>query len=1339
MADLGGMGPTAVAVDRTLTPEILYIADEQNGRILKFNASTGARLAVLGSTGFGDGQFNRPYGIAIEPATRDLYVAERGNGRVQRITNTGAYVMKWGEYSATPNSAQGFFNEPIGVAAAADGHVYVVDKANNRVQKFRVTSSGGTWQVQNVAMFGTTGAALGQLDRPYGIALESTGNAFWVADAGNHRIQRFSSAGVPLRAVGTLGSGGGQFILPTAIALDGAGNLYVTETNTDPQNTALADINQQRVQRFTPAGDYDNFFWGGTYGTAPGQFRLPFGIAIGPLGYAFVADYYNLRVQIFDLGTPPPQAGPVITSAPQAAGTVGEAFAYQITADKPVTSYAASGLPPGLAVNTGTGAISGTPTTVGRTVATISVVSSQGSASASLTVDIAAAPPSAGPWQSQDIGAVAAAGSGSESGGVVTLTGSGADIWDRADEFRFRHQTLNADGEIVARVASLQNTNGWAKAGVMIRETLATGSRHVFMCLSATNGSSLQQRAIAGGNSTAVSGPWVGAPHWVKLVRSGSTITGYTSANGTTWAQVGTVTMSFSSSVQVGLAVTSHNDGTLCTATLDNVVVSTSGTTNPPPTPPAAPSALTASATSATQIALTWTDNSTTESGFEIERSSDNVTFAPTGSVSADVVSFTATGLTADTWYYFRVRAVASAGNSTYSNVASGRTPAAATLGAPSGLAATSVSTTQIRLNWIDNATSETGFAWALSTDSVNFTWNSGVAANATTITVGSLTPGTAYSFRVRAVQGTTMSASSNTATATTTANPPPATAPAAPSGLTATTSSDTAVALSWVDNSTNEEDFQVEVSSDNVTFSLIARTSPNATTYAARGLTAATRYYFRVRAGNSGGLSAYANTASVTTTGTPPQPTGTLTRTDIGAVAATGSLSQSGTTYSVSGSGEDIWGSSDEFSFAYTGWNADGTFIARLTSQQNTDPWAKAGIMLRESLTPGSRYVMITLTPRGDTGMQARTAVNGSTTFTSAVQQFMPSWLRLVRSGTTIHASHSGDGVSWVPIGSVTIDLPAALFAGLAVSSHRDGTLGTATFDNVSINAGSTPPPVSPPTAPSGLVASVNSNGHVSLNWTDNSGNETSFQLERSTDNATFALVATRESNVNYFTDTAVSPATTYSYRVRAMNGTAASAYSTVASVTTPTSSTPGPTWQHVDVGAVGIPGSDDAVGNTITVRGSGADIWENVDAFRFLYQVRRGDCEIEAKVVAMSATHAWAKAGVMVRESLAANARNVFMAVTPSSGVHAQVRATTGGATSATSGPWGAGVPYWVRIKRTGDTLAASISVDGTTWTTLSMVTLPMAADVYVGFAVTAHNNAALNTSTFGDPLIR
>ena len=175
------------------------------------------------------------------------------------------------------------------------------------------------------------------------------------------------------------------------------------------------------------------------------------------------------------------------------------------------------------------------------------------------------------PWTSQDIGAVGAVGSSSYSVGNWTVVGSGADIWGTADEFRFVHQTASGDCEMIARVTGVQNTDLWAKAGVMIRETLTAGSTHAFMALTSGNGLAFQRRTATGGASEHTSGGAATAPRWVRVTRVGSTFTGYSSTDGLTWTTVGSATITMGTTVYVGLAVTSHLDGTLNTSTFDNV------------------------------------------------------------------------------------------------------------------------------------------------------------------------------------------------------------------------------------------------------------------------------------------------------------------------------------------------------------------------------------------------------------------------------------------------------------------------------------------------------------------------------------------------------------------------------------------------------------------------------------------------------------------------------------------------------------------------------------------------------------------------------------------------
>ena len=281
---------------------------------------------------------------------------------------------------------------------------------------------------------------------------------------------------------------------------------------------------------------------------------------------------------------PPPSSPPVITSATTASANVGVSFTYNITASNSPASYNATNLPAGLSVNTGTGAITGQPTTAGTTNVTISATNNAGTGSATLAITVTALTPGSlpAPWQDHDVGAVGSAGSAGYASNTFTVNGSGADIWNSTDAFNFVSQPLNGDGTIVARVASLQNTDAWAKAGVMIRETLDAGSAFAMMILTPSNGLSFQWRLAAGAGCNATAGANASAPYWVKLVRQGGNITAYTSADGAAWTQVGSTTISMAANVYIGLLVCAHNNNALNTSSFDNVTVTAANTPSAP-------------------------------------------------------------------------------------------------------------------------------------------------------------------------------------------------------------------------------------------------------------------------------------------------------------------------------------------------------------------------------------------------------------------------------------------------------------------------------------------------------------------------------------------------------------------------------------------------------------------------------------------------------------------------------------------------------------------------------------------------------------------------------------
>jgi hypothetical protein len=160
--------------------------------------------------------------------------------------------------------------------------------------------------------------------------------------------------------------------------------------------------------------------------------------------------------------------------------------------------------------------------------------------------------------------------------GVLTLTGDGADIWNNADDFVLAYKTLSGDGTIVARVVSVgTGTNTWAKGGVMIRADLTPGASDAYMVMSggAGNGASFQYRLTPNGGCVNLDAPApLPVPYWVKLTRTGSTFTGYMSADGKTWAQQGTSqTITMINPVVIGICVCSHQAGEYRTMQFDNI------------------------------------------------------------------------------------------------------------------------------------------------------------------------------------------------------------------------------------------------------------------------------------------------------------------------------------------------------------------------------------------------------------------------------------------------------------------------------------------------------------------------------------------------------------------------------------------------------------------------------------------------------------------------------------------------------------------------------------------------------------------------------------------------
>lgn len=167
------------------------------------------------------------------------------------------------------------------------------------------------------------------------------------------------------------------------------------------------------------------------------------------------------------------------------------------------------------------------------------------------------------PWSSQDIGAPTIPGSSGNEAGTSSLylTGSGGDIWGTTDQLRFTWQSHSGDTEFITRVDAVDAADPWSKAGLMVRGTLNANAVNCLLAITPANGVTFQSRTTAGGTTAYNQATGIAAPYWLKITRVGNTFTAYRSADGATWTQHGTATLSnMPATAYFGLALTSHTN-----------------------------------------------------------------------------------------------------------------------------------------------------------------------------------------------------------------------------------------------------------------------------------------------------------------------------------------------------------------------------------------------------------------------------------------------------------------------------------------------------------------------------------------------------------------------------------------------------------------------------------------------------------------------------------------------------------------------------------------------------------------------------------------------------------
>ena len=439
---------------------------------------------------------------------------------------------------------------------------------------------------------------------------------------------------------------------------------------------------------------------------------------------------------------------------------------------------------------------------------------------------------------------------------------------------------------------------------------------------------------------------------------------------------------------------------------------------------------------------------------------------------------------------------------------------------------------------------------------------------------------------------------------------------------------------------------------------------------------------------------------------------------------AVLGTANCTSETFSLSGSGTQIYGSSDTFHFAYKRLSADGSIVARVVS---VPVGAVAGVMIRETLDAGSKNAKTALwVPYGTVvAFDVRTDTNGNSSEPGSEGGTpAPYWVKLVRGGSAFTSYGSPDGVNWKQLGpSQAINMAQNAYVGLAVTSGTNSALASATFDNVSVSSSSTPAPVI--TNLSATTGDIGSQVVITGSSFGPSQGSSDVRL-----NGTPVTV-------NFWSDTSISitiPSGATSGLVVVSVAPSMDASNPVSFTVTSEPLPPG--WLDADLGVLGlgVVGNATYASGTFTVNGSGTQIYGVADSFHFAYRQLSGDGSIVARV--LSVPVGGAGAGVMIRETIEAGSANGKTADwTPGGSYTAfDVRTTTGGNTSEPGAVGGTTPPYWVKMVRSGNTFSSYASPDGVNWTQLGTgQTINMAQNGYAGLAVTSGTNSALASAVF------
>ncbi|MGD2120488.1 MAG: fibronectin type III domain-containing protein [Gemmatimonadota bacterium] len=546
--------------------------------------------------------------------------------------------------------------------------------------------------------------------------------------------------------------------------------------------------------------------------------------------------------------------------------------------------------------------------------------------------------------------------------------------------------------------------------------------------------------------------------------------------------------------------------------------------------PPATPSGLSARATGPHSIELVWSDESTNETGFEIQRRlgvDGNWELAATPEM--DATSARDSGLEPASTYLYRIRACNGVGCSELSEEVEETTDEVPPQ-APQGLAASATGSTTASLSWTDASNNESRFEVERK-EGASGPWSRVGTPGPGVILFGDtgLTPNTSYTYRVRACNVAGCSGYSNEATAVTNE-----VSPHPPSGLMATATGSSTVALNWTDRSQNEGSFRLERKLGIAgSWGEIGTFPPKSTMFTDTGLSPNTGYIYRVRACNDVGCSAYSNEAGATTFDVPPSPPSGLTATTTGP-----------TTVDLSWTDE----SDNELQFRIERREgAAGTWVQIGTRGGNGETFPDSG------LTPGTLY-FYRVRACNAAGCSPYSNEDGATTDLAPPQPpsgltATPIPLNTIDLAWTDNANDEtlfrierkeGAGGSYGEIATLPANSVSFSDPGLAYNTTYYYRIQACHGTGCSIPSNEAHATTwdQAPSPPTGLTASATGSTTVDVGWTDASDNEAGFRVERDEGgNGTFAFSVDLPAGTTSYADTGLSPNTEYWYRVSAFN----------------------------------------------------------------------------------------------------------------------------------------------------------------------------------------------------------